>query len=307
MEDSLYNSFRWLDEDTDIDLSLDNYQQQIATPQSCPPPKRRPSFRRTLSFNSVNLSRKSTSLVSFRKTPVSSPTIESQSVCANIASSRSSFSQPTNKSKSRHISQSSTSSIDPSAQYYHDPEARLKLRVFLASPQKFDEAIEFGFPALKEKESPIQDSVQPSSSFRIHKFKGTFLEEEDDDDDDDDDNDVDIPVRGTKNGPCSKFSRPSHVTKGPQDSRDTSFVDNKRDSTMPPAEPYLQQQTLSSREMTLRMTLTRPDLRDDSCLTPTTTTEQLPLTHDISEFWDQDTNDQNVMKRMWRKFRRRRD
>ncbi len=303
MEDSLYNSLRWLDEDTDIDLSLDNYQQQVVTPPSCLPPKRRSSFRRTLSFNSVNLSRKSTSLASYGKTPVSSPTIESQPVFANIVSSRSSISQPTSKSKSHHISQSSTSSIDPSAQYYHDPEARLKLRVFLASPQKFDEAIEFGFPALKEKCFPIQDSVQPSSSFRDHKYRGTFLAEEDGDDEDD----VDMRIHGTKKGRCSKFSRLSHVTESLQDSRDTSFVDNKRDLGISRPEPYPQQQTPNSREMTLRMTLTRPDLRDDSCLTPTTTTEPLPLTHDISEFWKQDADDQNMMKRMWRKFRRRMD
>jgi hypothetical protein len=303
MENSLYNSFRWLDEDTDIDLSLNNYQQQVVTPQSCLPPKRRSSFRRTLSFNSVNLSRKSASLASYGKTPVSSPTIESQPVFTNITSSRSSFSQPTSKSKSRHISQSSTSSIDPSAQYYHDPEARLKLRVFLASPQKFDEAIEFGFPALKEKGSPILDSVQPSSSFRGPKFKGTFLEEDDDDGDDGDD--VDMPIRGTKKDPCSEYSRLSYVTESPQGSRDTSFVDNKRDLRISRSEPYPQQQTPNSREMTLRMTLTRPDLRGDSCLTPTTTTEPLPLTHDISEFWEQDADDQSVMKRMWHKFRRR--
>ena len=37
--------------------------------------------------------------------------------------------------------------IDPEAAHYQDPEARLKLRVYLASPQKFDEAIEFGFPS----------------------------------------------------------------------------------------------------------------------------------------------------------------
>ena len=49
----------------------------------------------------------------------------------------------------KHGASESISSIDPSATHYQDPEARLKLRVYLASPQKFDEAIEFGFPSIE--------------------------------------------------------------------------------------------------------------------------------------------------------------
>jgi len=41
-------------------------------------------------------------------------------------------------------------STDTDAAYYQDPEARLKLRVYLAFPQKFDEAVEFGFPSTAE-------------------------------------------------------------------------------------------------------------------------------------------------------------
>ncbi|KAL4783873.1 hypothetical protein BJX76DRAFT_241254 [Aspergillus varians] len=301
MGDSFYDSFRWLDEDTDIDLSLDNYPQQV-NPPSCLMPRRRPSFRRTLSFNSVNISRKSTSLASYGKTPVSSPTTESQSVRANIAGSRSSLSRPTSKSKPRHTSQSSTSSIDPSAQYYHDPEARLKLRVFLTSPQKFDEAIEFGFPALKDGDT-LKTPVQLGPGLQIQGFKGTFLDDDDDDDD--------ASIHGDKKGPCSKISRLSYVTENPEDSHVLSFADNKRKSWMPQSEPN-PQQTPNTREMTLRMTLTRPDLRADSYLTPTTTTEptQLPpLTsaHDNSDFCEQDMEDRNLVKKMWRKFRRRKD
>jgi hypothetical protein len=37
--------------------------------------------------------------------------------------------------------------IDPDAMYYQSPEARSKLRQYLISPQKFDEALAFGFPS----------------------------------------------------------------------------------------------------------------------------------------------------------------
>ena len=47
-------------------------------------------------------------------------------------------------------------SIDPAATYYQDPEARKKLRKYLASPQKFDEAVEFGFPSVPARNSTCE-------------------------------------------------------------------------------------------------------------------------------------------------------
>ncbi|KAL4915431.1 hypothetical protein BDW62DRAFT_188466 [Aspergillus aurantiobrunneus] len=297
MEDS---RFRWLDADTDIDLGLDNYQQQVASPPSCLPPRRRPSFRRALSFNSVNLSRKSTSLAFYGKTPTFNPPAEPQFVLANIIGSRSSHSRPTSKSKPCHASQSLASSIDPYAQYYHDPEARLKLRVFFASPQKFDEAIEFGFPALKEKGAPAQKSVHAGSDLRIQEFEGTFLDDDDD-----------ASIRGDE-GLCSRIPRLSYVPEICQDSHDLSFLDKKnRQSWMPLPQPSYQQ-TLNTREMTLRMTLTRPNLRTDSCLIPNAVAEptqllHLPLPDNNPEFWERGTEGQNLVKKMWRRLRWRKD
>src|SRR5699024_8789531 len=85
-----------------------------------------------------------------------------------------------------------------SAQYYQDPEARLKLRVFLASPQKFDEAIEFGFPALeKENHSPNRSLVEEEQN--PVEFTGTFLEDDDASlDGDKDDKDQPSPSRFSK-------------------------------------------------------------------------------------------------------------
>ncbi|KAL2840151.1 hypothetical protein BJY01DRAFT_218721, partial [Aspergillus pseudoustus] len=198
MDESLYDSFRWLDEDTELDLSLANYQQQVPKSPSYLPPRRRPSFRRTLSFNSVNLSRRSISLASHGRVPTFSPTLESQPAFGTILSRRSSVSRPSTRNKPRHTSQSSTSSIDPSAQYFHDPEARLKLRVYLATPQKFDEAIEFGFPALHDN-GPVTSSPQ------IREFTGTFLDDDDD-----------ASIQSEKKEPVSNISRLSYVMEASQ-------------------------------------------------------------------------------------------
>jgi hypothetical protein len=57
------------------------------------------------------------------------------------------------------------------------------------------------------------------------------------------------------------------------------------------------EQTSDMSVMTLRMTLTRLELRADTCLAATGTQEStkslyLPSTHDSVEFWQQDTRDQ---------------
>ncbi|KAL4772602.1 hypothetical protein BDW60DRAFT_40519 [Aspergillus nidulans var. acristatus] len=69
---------------------------------------------------------------------------------ASYGARRTSLSRPTSKSKPRHVSPFLIPNIDTSAQYYRKPEARLKLRIFLASPQKFDEAVEFRIPNFGE-------------------------------------------------------------------------------------------------------------------------------------------------------------
>ncbi|KAK9859677.1 hypothetical protein MYU51_013889 [Penicillium brevicompactum] len=67
--------------------------------------------------------------------PVQSQPLGPLSNCAS-ESHPSSLHRPFHGAKS---SKSSTSSIDPPAQYHQDPDARLKLRMYLASTQKFGE------------------------------------------------------------------------------------------------------------------------------------------------------------------------
>jgi hypothetical protein len=125
-------------------------------------------------------------------------------------------------------------------------------------------------------------------------FTGTFLDDDDD-----------MSIRGEKKEQHSNISRLSYVMEAPPPSEDPTTKITASIKT-PLSEPK------HSREMTLRMTLTRPDLRDGSCPTPTSTTDPsgslpLSLVDDNSAFWVQDADDQSLMKKMWRKFRRRKE
>lgn len=139
-------------------------------------------------------------------------------------------------------------SDEPSeARYYQDPDARRQLRQYLASPQKFDEAIEFGFPS--------SDYVPPSSS----------------------DTDCSFPIQKTPS-PCGDdgddasldSSGPATPTEAQEDRHRTIIQSASLDSGIGlpsrlnmtgKAEDDSTFSLCGSREMTLRMTLTRPELR----------------------------------------------
>ena len=62
-------------------------------------------------------------------------------------------------------------SLDANAAHYLNPEARLKLRLYLATPSRFDEALEFGFPALNcpagaPAHPPLKPARRPSTAGR---------------------------------------------------------------------------------------------------------------------------------------------
>jgi hypothetical protein len=160
--------FRWLEDDENLDLTLDDYHTHIRTALPTPlPSTRRPSFRRTLSLNSLALARNSSSSKKSPSSPLTSnpptPTQSSHRRPLSIVPPR-----------SRHASRASISTIDPTAKHYRDPEARLKLRVYLASPQKFDEAIEFGFPSLETRDSFSQIGLK-SAPAELTGRQGHFL------------------------------------------------------------------------------------------------------------------------------------
>jgi hypothetical protein len=150
---------------------------------------------------------------------------------------------------------------DPEAEaiHYQDPAARRKLRTYLSSPQKFDEAIEFGFPSTASDEHVTPHFQLPPIAGHARKFSRdmhTFLRE----------------------GKLSFFEDGGGVNLG-LDSDGDSVADMESPTTPSSTglsfrlhSRHLSHSKLSSenspglplnREMTLRMTLTRPDLRAD--------------------------------------------
>ncbi|KAL1883104.1 hypothetical protein VTK73DRAFT_9471 [Phialemonium thermophilum] len=265
--ESFYESFRWLDEEDNLDLRLylDDYHANLREDLPSPVQDRRPTFRRRLSisklpFNrsSLSNSRPGTKDAASSSTPI---TPSSLSPTASVSAHGRRKSRALSLITPKHDRQDSTGTIDPAAAHYQDPEARLKLRVYLASPQKFDEAIEFGFPSTE---------VLPHSTERAPCVKGrgqsrhllsvdtpnlrSFLADEDDDDKVSMDSqqpsaaDPDSPkTPRTFEKPPSKPSRAS--------------TDPAHAQPYKPSDGGYAQMPASSREMTLRMTLTRPDLR----------------------------------------------
>jgi len=248
---SFYESFRWLEDDDALDLRLgwDHFTNTLPEGQVAPLQKpdsglnRRPSFRRHLSINKLSFSRPSaTQSRPGTKDTVNAPSFRSQPIPAPA--------KPSGhiRRKSRALSlismnkQAATEApgmIDPAASHYQDPSARNTLRQYTASPQKFDEALEYGFPSLGE----VVEKDEKNSGFAPYKLR-TFLDDD----------------------KSSTYSNDSTVS-DPDSPKTPPIVDKalptQHSRTCTPSEsPDLGCTTgPNSREMTLRMTLTRPDLR----------------------------------------------
>ncbi|KAF7524284.1 hypothetical protein G7054_g11459 [Neopestalotiopsis clavispora] len=256
--DSFYDSFRWLEGDDDLDLSLqlDDYHANLK--ESVPrrsTNEHRPSFRRHLSINKIPFGRSSMSISrpgtnSGTHTPASpstsSPTsqpplpVRRRSRTLSLINPRPVFEEP-------------IPTFDPDAAHYQDPEARAKLRVYLASPQKFDEAVEFGFPS-KNAITNLPDHERHGSRGHSRGLRSqdssrqkTFF------------SDDQSSIYSEESLPDPESPRtPNSPDKA--DSQQESLMNAMEPPFRPPMDGYAQIPA-SSREMTLRMTLTRPDLR----------------------------------------------
>lgn len=303
MDQSLYDSFRCLDEDGDLDLSLDEYHSHMADAAAGKTRSgRHSSFRPSFSLSTHNLRHRPTGSLPPRGLSPS----QSAPPLAPLANRRS-ISRPASRHRtSSHAPRSSTSSIDPAAQHYQDPDARFKLRVYLASPQKFDEAVEFGFPALdQDKENTAPEPPSSPKSVTVVQEAGTFFEEDDG------------TVVGSPGGSIDEEPAPSRASSQLREqetsrpSVDSSNLRQQRQSFLPGAKagPRL---LPGNREMTLKMTLTRPDLRTESPTPPQSSAQEdplqlaaLPPADRNQRIWDTDLNDRGVVKKMWRKLRGR--
>jgi hypothetical protein len=271
---SFYDSFRWMDKDDDLDLNLyiDNHQAGLVNdyrdstgdgynvdPADAVATEslkgQRPYFRRHLSITKIPFGR--TSVSSTRpgsKAGMATPTSPTAASVMFPSHARR-RSRAMSLMNARHVSEESTQSFDAAAAHYQDPEARLKLRVYLASPQKFDEAIEFGFPstdALASQPSRLQSLSKRNWSERMLSEDSSNLKTffSDDQSSTNGDDDASLPDPDSPRTPHSpdKFSRHQ------------SAFDGDEGQPRKLSGGYAHA-SANSREMTLRMTLTRPDLR----------------------------------------------
>ncbi|KAK8197189.1 hypothetical protein HDK77DRAFT_478366 [Phyllosticta capitalensis] len=167
---------------------------------------------------------------------------------------------------------------DSHAKHYQDPETRLKLREYLASAQKFDEVVEYGFPSNtqpvdRSAEAPRSDPYARLASRDMQTFLRddavSFLSStiEDDSDEGGEEEssvaDMDAPMTPLDHDEGFRgVPQLSESNKSSMESRSGAYhpwrANGSQDSHLAPFP-----QTLGNREMTLRMTLTRPELRAD--------------------------------------------
>jgi hypothetical protein len=101
------------------------------------------------------------------------------------------------------------------------------------------------------------------------------------------------------------------MRESPRPSVENPSLLQRRQSSLPGSKGGLQRLP-GNREMTLKMTLTRPDLRTESP-TPSQKSHQedplqlaaLPPADRSQHIWDSDLDEQGMVKKMWRKLLRR--
>lgn len=321
MDDSILDSFRWMDDDDDLDLTLDDYHGHLAS--STEPTSRRsspgPSFRRTLSFTGLPHGEPHRCATAERDPHTTSSTP------LRRTSARTLYQRDGSQSRTDHCDatisrQAAFTSTDPCTKYYQDPEARHKLRVYLASPSKFDEALEFGFPFL-ESTDQLPRPRRPSIRRQRHTepVGQTFYDSENlsflDALDSDSDGAESLPEMDTPHTPSdAMFSRNTHrlpISKPSSSDFDRPFPKaGGRSNAKPTEQPHRQQPyvlTGCNREMTLRMTLTRPDLRasEDLLYGPNDSDplalEHLPTAAGGHDIWDHGKENEGAVRKLWRK------
>ncbi|KAL9046019.1 MAG: hypothetical protein Q9214_001045 [Letrouitia sp. 1 TL-2023] len=327
MDKSVLDSFRWMDDEEDLDLTLETYHEHLVEPKSGSRP-RQASFRRTLSLTALPREDygKPTPCELIARTTSSTP--------LPIPSRRDSYERLTSRSVSRLPRLPPTASqrpVDRSAKHYQDAETRLKLRAYLASPSKFDEALEFGFPSLTN--TPLTSSNRPSLCRNRHTepIPETFL-----DDDLENSSFLDglsdsesLSEMETPNTPSDTYT--FHNTHRLPTSQTTSselerplvykaasapkILNSSADRPWQQSSHMQLAELTGNREMTLRMTLTRPELRARESLLYAGSVSQGDDPLALGQLqtgvalgkdpWDHSSKEGGRVKRLWRRFRGR--
>lgn len=289
-------AFKWLDQPENLDLSLYDYHAAVAETAVKPheASSTQASFR-SLSSSSPSSHRRSLSRRSF----------SARASCSAINST--SVPVPSAIMTNHQRKKTPTISLDPGATHYQDPAARMKLRVYLASPQKFDEAIEFGFPSLQQSSATLAPRSK-SDSRSAEETAGTFYNDDTpslSDDEDKDSDDFESPQTPS----AAAFS--SAYVLGPSNDSSLDRSSFRPKVTREIVDSYVHA-PVSNREMTLHMTLTRPDLRSPNDLSSpkdinSTPLEQPPMifTDSPTTFWDSLPDEESKMKKLFRKLKLR--
>lgn len=152
------------------------------------------------------------------------------------------------------------------ASHYTDPETRAKLREYLSTPERFDEAIQYGFPRKNSTSSILSNPISPTSLTApskncmarrstisgLQRSISASVEEEDE---------ADFSSVSSMESPVTPGFT-GHVT----NTAGFPFYEAAGKGTQTPVQ-YLRQPStfripdFSDRDMTIRMTLTRPELR----------------------------------------------
>ncbi len=301
MDDPTADGFRWMDDDDELDLSLDDYHANIepttdAVDQSAP---RRPSFRRSLSLTNLPFG----IIKSLTKVPPHPKAVEPPPILPMLSHQRGNIRPPEDPKPNN--------GVISATKHYQDPEARLKLRVYLASPQKFDEALEFGFPSLEDR--VVAPSRRPSvSKHHTDSILHTFFDEDNISRFDWHDwNHVETSVAeidSSKKSPETFFCASDRCQRSDDPAATRSNGSVQYDASSRTALPYAQAMA-GSREMTLRMTLTRPDLRANEKPLYATENDPLALQHlppsaNAGEMWDHHAKE-GMVKKLWHKMSRK--
>ena len=308
--------FRWMDEESELDLRLDYYHNHVKPDanvnRDSQSHTRLPSFRRNLSLSALPSTSNSLPSPSVDATPPVRPSATRRISVSSIQQAfhrRTSSRAPTTAHSTssllpiQHPNQSSIPPIDPQASHYTDPVARHKLRNYLASPSKFDEAVEFGFPSLQNQDTltsrggQLPSAPRPSlSSARRNKTAPsaavcpqTFLNSSSlsllSTPSSNNDSTTSLPETSgphtpSENACCADAHRlplmettttgkvtvlgtttPSPTTTTNTDSAPPRKISSSSSTSRKASEPFAHVLAAGDREMTLRMTLTRPDLR----------------------------------------------
>ncbi|PHH65509.1 hypothetical protein CDD81_2289 [Ophiocordyceps australis] len=243
----IHDTFRWLDDHDDLDLRLgfDQYpsiarDDGIASGQT---DKRRRYFRRHLSVSKFSLGARIPTALGRPGAKDAEDIEKAAAAPSNPASTSCGHARRRSRAlsliaPSRPPASEPSVAVDHAASHYQDPDARKKLRLYLASPHKFDEAVEFGFPSNDEAlgcKTRIHGGEDSESKESHH--CSTFLQD----------------------GASSVYSEESLAD---PETPKTPDVACKAMPIRPTRVSQDQSQSsASSREMTLRVTLTRPDLR----------------------------------------------